>query len=467
MSETYTAAQKTVASRPRSQRLRDTAGSSSASASAASAVVGDQYWAMETQDDGTSALKTDNLIKVLEGIRIVKDGHEIVLSIDENGNLFINGNVGVYGDVAAYAAIAAQYETIKGYVNEYLAGRGVTPGGGGGTINTIEVTGTGNVMTGVTLSEDLTKLTFTLGLKVYDWALQATKPVCSFSELTGKPTTLAGYGITDAAKGSETVSYKGYIAENADLDTYTTNGIYIAIGYSQSGSTWPSGAHTYGFLEVIQGFSTNDVLQRYTPYGAGSTRFSYQRQKFAGSGWTSWESVGTTSTYDLRYLGKNAKAQSAVTADSATTATSATSASTSSSCSGNSATATKLATARTLWGQNFDGSASVAGTLTGEFFVLYDSEGNPYLKLVNRYGGTTYTYYCQAYNGVMALGAGFAKSLKIYNDGKVTAPSSITATSITLKSPDGTKTRTISVDNSGNLCVDGTIAASGDVVAYK
>lgn len=35
------------------------------------------------------------------------------------------------------------------------------------------------------------------------------------------------------------------------------------------------------------------------------------------------------------------------------------------SCSGNSATATKLQTARTIWGQSFDGSRNVSGSLTG------------------------------------------------------------------------------------------------------
>lgn len=38
---------------------------------------------------------------------------------------------------------------------------------------------------------------------------------------------------------------------------------------------------------------------------------------------------------------------------------------------------------------------------------------------------------------------------------------------IKLVSPDGTKTRILSVDNSGNFCVDGNIVATGDVVAYK
>ena len=37
----------------------------------------------------------------------------------------------------------------------------------------------------------------------------------------------------------------------------------------------------------------------------------------------------------------------------------------SSSYTGNSATATKLATARTIWGQSFDGTANISGNMTG------------------------------------------------------------------------------------------------------
>lgn len=39
------------------------------------------------------------------------------------------------------------------------------------------------------------------------WALQPSKPSYAFSELTGKPTTLAGYGITDAATASSLSDY--------------------------------------------------------------------------------------------------------------------------------------------------------------------------------------------------------------------------------------------------------------------
>ena len=42
---------------------------------------------------------------------------------------------------------------------------------------------------------------------VYSWAKQSTKPSYSFSEITSKPTTLAGYGITDAASKDHTHNF--------------------------------------------------------------------------------------------------------------------------------------------------------------------------------------------------------------------------------------------------------------------
>ena len=42
---------------------------------------------------------------------------------------------------------------------------------------------------------------------VYPWAKQSTKPSYSFSEITSKPTTLAGYGITDAASKDHTHNF--------------------------------------------------------------------------------------------------------------------------------------------------------------------------------------------------------------------------------------------------------------------
>lgn len=50
----------------------------------------------------------------------------------------------------------------------------------------------------VFLNSDFTKSNIKSTLSISDWALAASKPSYAFSEITGKPTTLGGYGIVDA-----------------------------------------------------------------------------------------------------------------------------------------------------------------------------------------------------------------------------------------------------------------------------
>lgn len=52
-------------------------------------------------------------------------------------------------------------------------------------------------------SSNFTKAKIKSTLGISDWALEVVKPSCKFSELTDKPTTLSGYGITDAYTKTE------------------------------------------------------------------------------------------------------------------------------------------------------------------------------------------------------------------------------------------------------------------------
>lgn len=92
------------------------------------------------------------------------------------------------------------------------------------------------------------------------------------------------------------------------------------------------------------------------------------------------------------------------------------------SISGNAATATKLATARTLWGQSFNGTANVGGTITGSYFKINDTSTNPYLQLTQ---GST--WYIQGYSGYLYLGAGYTKSLRIDSSGNCLSVGEVTA----------------------------------------
>lgn len=87
----------------------------------------------------------------------------------------------------------------------------------------------------------------------------------------------------------------------------------------------------------------------------------------------------------------------------------------------NVASATKLATARSIWGQSFNGTGNVSGSLTSTNFLLNDSTTNPYLKLVLN----GINWYCQAYNGYMYLGNGSTNSIRIDSTGNLYSPKNI------------------------------------------
>ena len=87
----------------------------------------------------------------------------------------------------------------------------------------------------------------------------------------------------------------------------------------------------------------------------------------------------------------------------------------------NVASATKLATARSIWGQSFNGTGNVSGSLTSTNFLLNDSTTNPYLKLVLN----SINWYCQAYNGYMYLGNGSTNSIRIDSTGNLYSPKNI------------------------------------------
>lgn len=77
-----------------------------------------------------------------------------------------------------------------------------------------------------------------------------------------------------------------------------------------------------------------------------------------------------------------------------------------------------MKTARTLWGQSFNGTANVTGSLTGSYFSIMDRSSNPYLKLSE---GSSYNGYVQMLtDGSMAIGATSTKSLLISQSGATT-----------------------------------------------
>lgn len=203
------------------------------------------------------------------------------------GNLYLNyinastnvkvtptGDVLTTGNVVAYSAgLADLTGPIAGrnLLGMIKVGQGLTirPDGtlsaeeGGGSIGGILITGTGEVLTAVSLSEDKTTLSFVKGLTL--------------------PTALKSpFGLTVSLNGTSQGAYDGSAAKSFNI---TAAGIGAA-----------TASHTHNY--------------------AGSS------------------SAGGAATSAL-------------------------------ACTGNAATATRLQTARTLWGQSFNGTGNVSGNMTG------------------------------------------------------------------------------------------------------
>lgn len=87
----------------------------------------------------------------------------------------------------------------------------------------------------------------------------------------------------------------------------------------------------------------------------------------------------------------------------------------------NVASATKLQTARSLWGQSFDGSANVSGnmtgvgSITGTNYLINDTASNPYLKLTH----DSLAWHVQGWQGKLFIGQGSAHGMQIDRNGRV------------------------------------------------
>lgn len=167
---------------------------------------------------------------------------------------------------------------------------------------------------------------------VYAWAKAATKPSYNFSEIGSKPTTISGYGITDAkinsgviTLGSNTMNpFQNRGGQNIDFnfeDSNNNNGVYYLHSeqYTQSNKNDVS----YGSLLNI---SCSESSWQMISSSLGKLYYRNRWWSGGGNGWNAWKTIAFTDS--------------------------------------NVASATKLATSRTLWGQSFDGSGNVSGSLS-------------------------------------------------------------------------------------------------------
>lgn len=128
---------------------------------------------------------------------------------------------------------------------------------------------------------------------------------------------------------------------NLTYGNYATRFFYAGGGNSVSNT--PNGTGGFGLmvLRTASGY-TGQLLM--TPYGVLHTRYN------GSNAWSAWRTVLDSNNYTTYTVTKTGSGASGTWGISIT---------------GNSATSTKLQTARSLWGQSFNGTANVSGNMSG------------------------------------------------------------------------------------------------------
>ena len=238
-----------------------------------------------------------------------------------------------------------------------LAGYGITDG-----INAVSVTGTGNAVTAASISGHTLTLTkgstFSLSGHKHAWA----------DITSGKPTTLAGYGITDAptktgsgASGTWGIGITGNAATASKWATART----ITLGSYLSGSVSLDGSVNVTLNANVLGLTSQGnktAISGTTMPAAGVRLYQVYNNGYPVS-FGNLLSVKGGGCGELLLAWKNTNRIYYRSRSDVSTETWQ-SWSTVAFLTDNVASATKLQTARTLWGQNFNGTQNVSGDMS-------------------------------------------------------------------------------------------------------
>ena len=322
----------------------------------------------------------------------------IILEKDSNGDLKVNGNLYATGGISAYGASDGTSSSggLNGSVKSYADALKLTSESlseiasaysikqlstrisslEGGSATSISVSGSGNAVTSVTKNG-------------------TTISVVKGSTFLTAHQSLAGYMKTATADAKYMYHSRNNIV--SDLNSFATNGaahIYEMNNVTNRPNSnswvqvmnWGTGDPAYGFL-LANDYSTNGHM--------------YFRQKIAGS-WKDWKTIIDSSNIGSQSVNYAASAGSVAWTNvsgrpstmknpSALSWSGYSSGSydgsaaksisipnntnqltngagfitSSASITGNAGSATKLQTTRTLWGQSFNGTANISGSMTG------------------------------------------------------------------------------------------------------
>lgn len=355
---------------------------------------------------------------------LVKKHSDGVVELD--GDLILTGSLTMFAQGSHTASTILDAlpidETTLSKEGDVLS---VIGGVGGGSVD-------GIILNGTTYSPDETTKLITLpnypttlpASDVYSWAKQPNKPSYSFGELSSHPTTLGGYGITDAytktdadgkyvLKAGDTITGKLLFNADSGIDLISIPRTKSAISFNNTGSnriginfTDGDGNLRIAKTDINQDWVSGDVnillgSNNYKVWHAGNDGSGsgldadlldgYHESDFVRSWWT--DSPGyNCSTHNIRplisFTYRNSAPFSGGFIDVSTNGYGfylGTGYSSDQSLyyrrhggpsdggmgswqqlarvTDNIASATKLQTPRSLWGQTFDGTGNVNGTI--------------------------------------------------------------------------------------------------------
>lgn len=242
---------------------------------------------------------------------LVKKHSDGVVELD--GDLILTGSLTMFAQGSHTASTILDALPID---NTTLSKEGgvlsVIGGVGGGSVD-------GIILNGTTYSPDETTKLITLpnypttlpASDVYSWAKQPNKPSYSFGELSSHPTTLGGYGITDAY--TKTDADSRYFRHIGDTYEDGRNTGWIGFGTGTYIEAYPDGiAHKiYSYGQVTSFNSSHSRLELYSTHTSSDPNDGNNGIQFR-SGWNddkkSWRMLLDEVNYlhytDNRYVNK-------------------------------------------------------------------------------------------------------------------------------------------------------------------
>ena len=379
---------------------------------------------------------------------LVKKHSDGVVELD--GDLILTGSLTMFAQGSHTASTILDALPID---NTTLSKEGdvlsVIGGVGGGSVD-------GIILNGTTYSPDEATKLITLpnypttlpASDVYSWAKQPNKPSYSFGELSSHPTTLGGYGITDAytksdadgkyvLKAGDTMTGKLLFNANSGIDLVSIPRTKSAISFNNAGSnriginfTDGDGNLRIAKTDINQDWASGDVN---ILLGSNNYKVWHAGNDGSGSGLDAdlldgkhlhqgqWDSICYIGGDGVLEIGKyidfhegqgmssDFSCRIMTQGDYQNTLYLPTSSGTLATLEDNVASATKLQTPRAIFSKPFDGTNNVTG---GAKFlnicIETDNNGNDSGRNneINNYNSELYLQYSTSRNIIMCMGGG-------------------------------------------------------------